>query len=111
MEPEQAARLAREALDDKKAIAPIVLDVRATSGVTDFYVIAAGNSGPHLKALVTEVCHRLDGAGARRHGRTGGPETGWIVLDYLGIVVHVFTPERRAYYALEDLWSDAPRLP
>ncbi len=104
------AQTAREALEARKGAEPVVLDVRGLSGVTDFYVIASGSSPPHLKALHAEVSRRMKAAGHARFGSAGKPDTGWMVLDYLGVVVHVFTPDKRDYYALEDLWSDAPRV-
>lgn len=106
---QQAVR-ARDAILSRKGIDPVVLDVRSVSSVADYFVMATGRNPPHLKALAAEVGKRAVESGRRRARRTGTPESGWIVLDYLGVVVHLFAPERRAYYALEELWNDAPRI-
>lgn len=105
-----AARLVCAAAEDKKGQHPVVLDVRGLSGVTDFYVIVSGGSPPHLKALAAEIAHRMKAAGLAKYRASGSPESGWMVVDLLGVVVHLFTAEAREYYALEDLWRDAPRL-
>jgi len=106
----QLAWAVREAAESKKAIKPAILDVRGLSGVTDFVFIATGSSGPHLKAMDAEIGRALKSAGRPSHRATGSPESGWMVRDVLGLVVHLMTPEMREYYAIEDLWSDAPRV-
>jgi len=87
-----------------------VLDVRGISNLTDYCVIATGTSAPHLKALTTEVQHSM-----KQHGltarRSGLPESGWVVVDCLDAVIHIFAPEARAYYAIESLWKGAPEVP
>lgn len=110
MNSEKMALAAVKALEDKKGLAPVILDVRGMSGVTDFYVIVSGTSAPHLGAMQYEVEHRLKEAGLRKYRASGAPESGWTVLDFLSLVVHFFSPEMRARYAIEDLWKDAPRV-
>lgn len=102
--------MVREALESKKAVDVRVLDVRGLSSVTDFYVVATGNSSPHLKALVGEVAHRLKDSGLACHRQAGTPESQWMVADCMDFVVHVFSQQAREYYALEDLWKDAKRV-
>ena len=104
------ARAARAAAEAKKGVDPVILDVRRLSSVTDYYVIVSGTSSPHLKAVEAEVARALKTHGATRQRSSGSPESGWLVLDYLGVVVHVFNTEMRAYYQLEELWGDAPRV-
>lgn len=104
------AQLARKALLDKKGVDPLVLDVRSLSSVADYYVIVTGTSAPHLKAMAEELRHQLLAAGADRKRQGGEPNSGWLVVDYLDVVVHLFLPHTREYYALEDLWSDAKRV-
>ena len=87
-----------------------MLDVRGISNITDYYVIASGTSAPHLKALVTEVTHRLKRLGMPAR-RSGLPESGWVVVDGLDAVIHIFAPEARAYYAIESLWKEAKVVP
>ncbi|MEP7078794.1 MAG: ribosome silencing factor [Chthoniobacterales bacterium] len=95
---------------DKKAEAIVVLDLRGISGFTDFFVICSGTSEPHLKAIAGEIEARLKEQGVRPAAVDGFPASHWIVLDYMQVIVHVFHAEKRAFYSLEDLWGDAPRL-
>ena len=98
MEAEKQAKEFAKALEDSKALDVKTYDVRGVSGFTDFFVVATGAAAPHLKALVKALPK-----GAYRV--SGDPESGWIVADYVDVVVHVFSPEARAYYALEKLWA------
>lgn len=109
MDSETIVERVREAAAEKKGFDLTTLDVRELSGVTDFFVLVSGTSPPHLKALHQDIALCLKRAGHPVHRVSGTPESGWVVLDWLGVVVHLFTPEVRAYYALETLWSDAPR--
>ena len=104
------AQLARKALLDKKGLNPLLLDVRSISSVTDYYLIVTGNSAPHLKAMAEELNHQLGPLVGARKRRAGEPGSGWLVADYRDVVVHIFLPHTREYYALEELWSDAPRV-
>jgi len=108
---ERLARIVREAILDKKGADPVVLDVRRLSGVTDFYVIASGGSPPHLRALAGEVRVKAKAETAGKGRLDGEPDSGWVVIDLGDVVVHLFLPDTRAYYGIEELWSDAPRLP
>lgn len=102
--------MAVDALESKKGVNPIILDVRELSNITDFFVIVHGNSSPHIKALAEEVHLRLKQEGVRNHRKSGSPESAWIAMDFVDVVVHVFSGETRQYYALEELWSDAERI-
>lgn len=84
--------------------------MREVSTAADYYVIATGASAPQLKALADEVGRRLKEQGVRCHRRAGTPARQWMVLDYIEVVVHLFSPDARAYYALERLWNDAARV-
>jgi ribosome-associated protein len=106
---EQLVGVVRGALLEKKGLDPAILDVRGLSSVTDFFVIVSGGSPPHLKALASEVRARAHEAGYVKGRGEGDPASGWVVLDLGDAVVHVFLPATRAYYALEELWNDAPR--
>jgi ribosome-associated protein len=88
-----------------------VLDLRGISTFTDFFVLCSGTSEPHLKAIAGEIETRLRKEDNIRAASVDGfPSSQWIVLDYLQVIVHVFHREKRQFYSLEDLWSDAPRL-
>lgn len=89
----------------------MVLDLREISSFTDFFVICSGTSEPHLKAIAGEIEVRLrENEKVRPAAVDGFPTSQWIVLDYLQVIVHVFHREKRDFYSLEDLWSDAPHL-
>ena len=108
-ETEPAYRAVMEAIEDKKGIEPVVLDVRGLSSVTDYLVVVTGSSPPHLRALSEEIVRRLKAAGAPVRRASGVPDSGWLVMDCMDVVVHLFTPDVRKYYAIEELWNDAPR--
>jgi ribosome-associated protein len=87
------------------------MDLRGISTFTDFFVICSGTSEPHLKAIAGEVETKLkEDHDIRATAIDGFPASQWIVLDYLQVIVHVFHHAKRAFYSLEDLWSDAPRM-
>lgn len=99
------------ALDDKKVGDLRVLKVSAKSTITDYLVLATGNSEPHLRALRIEVERVLDEAKHPIAGmEQGGFNSGWTVVDAYQIMTHLFTPEQRENYALEKLWKDAEVL-
>jgi len=108
---EQIAVEAAWALESKKADDIRVFDVRGLSTVTDFYVVATGTSAPHLKALIAETQHRMKELGVTTFRKSGEPDSGWVVVDYVHAVVHAFSTEARAYYAIEKLWATAKELP
>ena len=109
IESEQWAQWVREALENKSAMDVVTLDLRKLSAVTDFFIVATGTSTPHLKALAHDVERAMRTHGVR--GRTSGTaESHWVVIDFVDVVVHLFEAETRAYYALEQLWGDAPTV-
>ncbi|HEX5177275.1 MAG TPA: ribosome silencing factor [Chthoniobacteraceae bacterium] len=96
---------------DKKAEDIVALDLRGISSFTDFFVICSGTSEPHLKAIINELEDRLRKEhGLRPVAVDGFPLSQWVVADYADVVVHIFHTDKRAFYSLEDLWGDAPRL-
>jgi ribosome-associated protein len=108
---EQLARDLATIADSKKAEDVIVLDMRELVAYTDFLAICTARSERQARAIIDEVRLRVKReAGLLPGGVDGGGEAGWTILDYLDCVLHVFTPEARERYGLEDLWRDAPRL-
>jgi len=108
---EQLARRLAAIADSKKAEDLIVLDMRELVAYTDFLAICTARSERQAKAIVDEVRVRVKrDTGLLPGGVDGGGEAGWTILDYLDCVLHVFTPEARERYGLEELWRDAPRL-
>jgi ribosome-associated protein len=98
------------ALEEKKAEDIKLLDVSAQSSITDYLVLATGNSEPHLRALRVEIEKVIDQTGVRILGMDTEFGSGWLVVDAFDIMVHVFTKENREKYALETLWKDAEEL-
>lgn len=102
-------QLVVEALDDKRAKDIVVLDLHGVSASLDWFVIATGESTLQLRALENGVREELAGRSVRPRG-VEGPSDRWVLLDYGNIVVHLMSPEARAFYDLEGLWADAERV-
>ena len=105
----KAQRAARAALD-RKALDLVVLDVQGLSGVTDYFLVCSGRSTTHLKSITDAIREELKEDGVRPLHIEGATESGWVLLDYGDVLMHVFLEETRAYYALERLWGDAPSI-
>jgi ribosome-associated protein len=109
MTPEQLAAAVVHFAEDRKALHIVQLDLRGIIGYTDYFVICSGRSDRQVKAI-----HDAIHAGMKsEHGILprkveGVSEAHWVLMDYLDVVVHVFTPETREYYRLEQLWGEAP---
>jgi len=103
----QLVKLCCQALDEKKAVDLQVLDVSEQSSITDYLVVATGTSEPHLRALRVELEKAIDASKNRIVGMETAQESGWIVVDVFDVMVHLFTPDTRAKYGLENLWKDA----
>jgi ribosome-associated protein len=108
---EALARRLAELADSKGATEIVVLDMRGLAAYTDFLAICTARNERQARAIVDEVKLRLKGEHELLPGGVDGEgAAGWIVLDYLDAVLHVFTAEERERYQLEDLWREAPRL-
>lgn len=103
----ESLQVAVRSLRDRLAEDLRVLYVRDVSNVTDYFVLATGTSAPHLAALAEEADAARKQAGIKTTRKGGSRESGWMVLDFGEVVVHVMTAELREFYALEQLWSDA----
>jgi ribosome-associated protein len=111
---ETGVKLARQcvwAAQDKKAMDPIILDLRTISSITDYMVICSAQSEPQLKAIANGVEQAVKET-LERHPLAvdGFPTSQWIVIDYGDVMLHIFHDQKRGVYALEDLWSDAPQV-
>ena len=100
-----------KALDAKKAENLRVLSVGQHSSITDYLILASGQANPHLRALRIEAERVLDAAGAPIAGVEAGEGSGWVVFDAYQIMVHLFLPQQRENYQLEQLWRDAEEIP
>jgi ribosome-associated protein len=107
---EQALRIA-DLAREKLAGDIVILDMRPACSYTDYFVICSGRNARHAKAIYDEVHERLKREERLMpQGVHGVREARWILVDYLDVVLHVFTPEARDYYRLEELWGDVPSI-
>lgn len=106
------ALAAARTADENRGRDIVILDLRELTPIFDYFVLASGTSRRQLHAMSEEIDHALEeGMGDRRLGIEGYSESRWILLDYGDVVIHLFEPETRDYYALEQLWGHAKRVP
>jgi ribosome-associated protein len=109
-ESREAAVAAARSASAKQAEGVAILDVHGLLVITDFFVIASGETERQVRTIVEEVEKALRELGRKPVRREGETEGRWVLLDYVDVVVHVFADEEREYYDLERLWRDAPRV-
>lgn len=95
-------------LEERKAEDIVALDLRELANIADCFIIATGANKPHLKALYDGLQQLFKNDGIRSFHKAGVPESGWVIMDYQGVMVHIFERELREFYDLEQLWKDAP---
>ncbi len=111
MESIEIARLCAKYADEKKAEDILLLDLRGLSPVTDFFVIATANSNPQLRAVRDQIVEEMrDVNGLKPIISDGTYESQWLIVNYPNVLVHILSPEKREFYALEELWEDAPAV-
>ena len=109
MNPAELAETIATLAADKKAIDVLELDVRGVLGYTDFFLVCSGNTARQTKAIHDGIHQTLkDERGVLPRRVEGLREARWILMDYLDVVVHIFTPEARDFYRLEQLWGEVP---
>lgn len=107
LETLEIARKAVEAASDKQALDIILLDTSEVCSFADYFVICSGDSSRQINAIIDEIQHALKREGVLPHHYEGTKDAGWFLLDFGDVTVHVFSPEERERYQLEDLWSNA----
>lgn len=108
--PEELAQAIAQFASDGKAIDLVELNVRDVLGYTDYFIVATGNTERQVKAIHDRVHRGLkDDHGVLPRRVEGLTESRWVLMDYLDVVVHIFTPEAREYYRLEQLWGEVPK--
>ncbi len=109
MTPERMAAEIVELAADRKALDIVQLDLRGMIGYADYFVVCTGRSDRQARAIHDGIHLGMKSAHTMLPRRVEGlPEAHWILIDYLDVVVHIFTPETREYYRLEQLWGEAP---
>jgi ribosome-associated protein len=106
-EPLDIARQIVDVAADRQAVDVTLLDITETATFADYFVICSGTSERQIKAIVDTVIETLDRDGIDALHTEGAPSSGWVLIDFGAVIVHVFAPEERAYYRLEQLWSGA----
>jgi ribosome-associated protein len=110
LEPTRLAELIAGYASDVKALDIVELDLRGVLGYTDYFVICSGGTDRQTKAIHDRIHENMK----KQHGLLprrveGLAEARWILMDYLDVIVHIFTPDAREYYRLEQLWGEAPK--
>jgi ribosome-associated protein len=103
-------RRAVDAVRDRQAVDPVVLDLRPAQGFTDYFVICSGQNARHIKAIADTVELFLGRIHVKPAQVEGYDRADWVLLDYFDFIVHVFNADTRAFYALERLWGNAERV-
>lgn len=107
LDPGQLARIAVDAASDKKASDVLLLDIHEVTTFADYFVICSGSNRRQIQAIADAIDEQLSAQGASLLHREGDPDTGWILLDFGDVIIHILGTKEREYYDLERLWSDA----
>ena len=105
LDSEQLAHRAVDVLSDRKALDIALLDISRTATFTDYFVIATAQSPLQFNALAEYLEQDLKPEGHDLRHKEGSPDSGWMLLDFGDLIVHIFSPDQRQYYRLEDLWA------
>ncbi|GIP57637.1 ribosome silencing factor [Paenibacillus sp. FSL W8-0186] len=105
--PKQLLDLAVKAVDEKKAMDIVVLDLQGISLIADYFVICHGNSDVQVQSIATEVRNKAQQAGVNIRGIEGMDSARWVLMDLGDVIVHIFHRDEREFYNIERLWSDA----
>ncbi len=95
---------------DRLAEDILLLDLRSLAPFADYFVIMSAESSRQIEALEEDLTQALKDSGVIRHRREGTPSSGWVLLDFSDVIVHIFSPEEREFYDLERLWQRAPQV-
>jgi ribosome-associated protein len=109
-EPAHLARHVVDLLADRQAEDIVLLDVRRVAPFADYFVIASANNPRQMRALVETLQRDLRDEGVHARHQEGTPDSGWVLIDYVDVIVHLFSPDLREFYALEQLWAAATQV-
>ena len=95
---------------DKLAEDIVMLDLRRVAPFADYFVIMSADSSRQIEALAEDIAQALEDAEVHPYHREGTPASGWVLLDFSNVIIHIFGPEQREFYQLERLWARAPQV-
>ncbi len=107
---EHLLEIAFKAALEKKAIDPVILDLRNLSGVTDFFLVCSGQSQVQVRSIADNILEKLGEYGVKLPVKEGYQSGVWILLDFGQLVIHILQEQERQFYALEQLWHDAKMM-
>jgi ribosome-associated protein len=107
IDPSELSRRIVDLLSDRQAEDIVLLDIHEIASFTDYFVIATAQNPRHMNALIDAFDKELANEGIKALHREGQSDSGWVLIDLGAVIVHIFTPEDRAHYNLESLWSRA----
>ena len=107
---EDIARAAVDEASEKLGSDIVLLDTNGISSFSEFFVIISGETDRHLDSMADDIARRVRKMGVHVTHREGSGKGGWLLIDFTGVVVHLFTKEQREHYGLEDLWSRATEI-
>ncbi len=110
LEPADLAQAIVDVAEDKKASDVTLLDIRELSVIADYFVICTGNNARQINAIRSAIEDKMGEVGVQMRGQEGSADSGWLLLDYGDVIVHIFGPMEREFYRLERLWSGAPAV-
>lgn len=110
MEALDKARLCLRIIRERKAVDPVLFEVGKLTSITDYFLIASGNSIRQVQAITRHLSKRMREESFRSHGLEGEQEGNWVLMDYGDVVIHIFYQPIREFYDLEGLWIEAPRI-
>jgi ribosome-associated protein len=110
MTSREKALLCLKIVRERKAVQPMLFEVGHLTSISDYFLIAGGNSNRQVQAIAKHVSRRMKEEGFRAYGIEGEQQGHWVLMDYSDVVIHVFYQPVRDFYDLEGLWSEAPRI-
>ncbi len=110
LSPTEIARLAVDLAAEKLATDIVMMDLRQLTAFADYFVVMTADSVRQIEALEEDMTAAMKAAAIPRHHREGTPVSGWVLLDFAGVIIHIFGPEERQFFGLERFWSRAPQV-
>jgi ribosome-associated protein len=110
MNPLEKAILCLKIIHERKAIDPVLFDVRELTSITDYFIVTSGSSNRQVQTIAKHVVRRMREEGLKVYGMEGEQQGHWVLIDYNDVVIHVFYQPVREFYDLEGLWAEAPRV-